>query len=199
MQGPILPGARWLIAGLLAFAAGMSLAAAPQVEEGFVNAPTAEVWRLFASGAAFGQSVAEADSGSAPPLRIGGELRSMYTRPLNADQGSGTGSAGMTAAGALVHEILAYEPERMLALRLKEAPATLPYRAAARDTWTVVYLNPAGEDMTQVRIVGVGYGQDARSQELREAWSDVQRELLARIAKPYWPKCAKCERDAGQQ
>jgi uncharacterized protein YndB with AHSA1/START domain len=155
-------------------------AAEPPVTEGFINTSPAEVWRILTTSEGYkqaGAAQAEVD------FRIGGTIRARYD--ANGQLGD---------AQTIVNEILAYEPERMLALRIKQAPADLPNRDAVAGTWTVIYLTPAG-DMTQVRIVGLGYTDQPQSQALSKFFADGNRETLARIAKPYWPKCAKCVAD----
>lgn len=171
---------------LLAAAAGWFAAAAwgaePQVTEGFVNAPVAEVWRLFTTSAGY---LATGAAQAEVRLAVGGEIRSHYDPK---------GTLG--DAQTIVNEILAYEPERMLAIRIKQAPASFPHRDAVAGTWTVIYFNPAG-DMTQVRIVGLGYDDSPGSQAMRKFFAEGNRATLDRIAKPYWPKCARCEREGG--
>ena len=157
-------------------------AAEPQVTEGFINAPVAEVWRLFTTSAGYkatGVALADVD------LRIGGTIRSHYDP---------NGTLG--DPGTIVNEILAYEPERMLAIRIKEAPASFPYRNAVRGAWTVIYLTPSGQDMTHVRLVGLGYSDDPESQEMRQFFERGNRITLDHMAKPYWPQCALCKKNA---
>lgn len=159
-------------------------AADPLVTEGFVNAPVAEVWRIFTTAEGYkatGVTLAEVD------LRIGGEIRTHYDPK---------GKLG--DAETIVNEILAFEPERMLAIRIKQAPANFPYRDAKDGTWSVLYFSPAGEGMTQVRIVGLGYNDTPQSQAMRKFFEAGNRWTLDHIAKPYWPKCAKCEADAAK-
>lgn len=153
-------------------------AAEPQVTEGFVNAATPEVWRLFTTAEGYqltGVAHAEVD------LRIGGSIRTHYDP-----------KGRLGDAGTIVNEILAYEPERMLAIRIKQAPAEFPHKDAIDGTWTVIYMNPAGDNMTQVRIIGLGYTDSAQSQAMRKFFADGNRWTLDHIAKRYWPKCAKC-------
>jgi uncharacterized protein YndB with AHSA1/START domain len=172
-----------LVASLgLALHAPGAWASEPQSTEGFINAPVSEVWRLFTTAEGY---KATGVAAAAVDLRIGGEIRS---------HDDARGQLG--DAETLVSEILAYEPERMLALRVKQAPASFPHRSAIEGTWTVLYFNPAGENMTQVRIVGLGYGDDAPSQALRQRFAESSRRTLDHIAKPYWPKCAKCAAEA---
>jgi hypothetical protein len=92
----------------------------------------------------------------------------------------------------LVSEVLAFEPERMLALRIKQAPASFPPRAVLDGVWTVLYLTPSGEDMTHVRFVELGNSDDPGSNAAREYVAGSHRRMLDTIAKQYWPKCARC-------
>jgi uncharacterized protein YndB with AHSA1/START domain len=153
----------------------------PLVTEGFINAAPAEVWRLFTTAEGYkatGVAHAEVD------LRIGGEIRSHYD-----PQGR------IGDAETIVSEILAYEPERMLSIRVRQAPASLPNRAALAGTWTVLYFSAAGENMTQVRIVELGYDDSPESQAVRKFFADGNRWTLDHIARQYWPKCARCKAD----
>ncbi|WP_161966002.1 SRPBCC family protein [Steroidobacter cummioxidans] len=180
--------ARVLGAVLLSVAAGWSqvtLAAEPQVTEGFINASPAEVWRIFTTAEGYKRTgVAAADV----DFRIGGTIRTHYDPK---------GQLG--DAHTIVNEILAYEPERMLATRIKQAPADFKYPDAIAGTWTVIYLAPAGDGMTQVRIVGLGYTDAPQSQAMRKFFADGNRWTLDHIAKPYWPKCAKCMAEEAAQ
>jgi uncharacterized protein YndB with AHSA1/START domain len=167
-----------LIASLATLVTGPVAAAEPQVTEGFINAPTAEVWRLFTTAEGYKLTgVAQADV----DLKIGGVIRTHY------DPNGRLGDPE-----TISNEILAYEPERMLAIRIKQAPASFPHRDAVDGTWTVIYMNPAGEGMTQVRIIGLGYTDSEQSQAMRKFFADGNRRTLDQIAKRYWPKCAKC-------
>lgn len=153
-------------------------AAEPQVTEGFINTSPAEVWRIFTTAEGYkktGAAQAEVD------LKIGGTIRTHYDPK---------GQLG--DAKTIVNEILAYEPERMLAIRIKQAPADFAWPDAIAGTWTVIYLTPAGEGMTQVRIIGLGYTDSAQSQAMRKFFSEGNQWTLDHIAKGYWPKCAKC-------
>ncbi len=169
-----------LFTAVLGWLATTAWGTEPQVTEGFVNAPVAEVWRLFTTADGYlATGVAHADV----RLAIGGEIRSHYDPK---------GKLG--DAETIVNEILAYEPERMLALRIKQAPESFPHRDAIAGTWTVIYFNPAG-DMTQVRIVGLGYDDSPASQAMRKFFAEGNRWTLDHIARPYWPKCKLCEKE----
>src|SRR5678815_2572921 len=159
--------------GFLALVATLDARAADEtvdrdVTEGFVNAPIAEVWRIFTTSEGFKITGA---AQAAVDLRIAGEIRSHYDPK---------GTLG--DAETIVNEILAYEPERMLAIRIKQAPASFPHRDAVAGTWTVIYFNPAG-DMTQVRMVGLGYDDSPASQAMRKFFAEGNRWTLDHIAK----------------
>ena len=156
-----------------------SWAAPPQVTEGFVNAPVAEVWRLFTTAEGFKSTGAVHVS---IDFCLGGEIRSHYDPK---------GTLGDPET--IVNEILAYEPERMLAIRVKQPPASFPHKSALPGTWTVLYFTPAGDTMTHVRIVGLGYGDDAESDALRQFFTQGNRWTIDHIAKRYWPQCPRCK------
>lgn len=182
---PVRGVRRWLL-GTFSCIAWLAVvhsaqAAEPQVTEGFINTSPAAVWKIFTTAEGYkqtGAALAEVD------LRIGGTIRAHYDPK---------GQLGDDKT--IVNEILAYEPERMLAMRIKRAPADFAYPDAIAGTWTVIYLTPAGDDMTQVRIIGLGYTDSAQSQAMRKFFSEGNRWTLDHIAKGYWPKCAKCVAD----
>jgi uncharacterized protein YndB with AHSA1/START domain len=153
-------------------------AADSQVTDGFINAPLSEVWRIFTTTEGYKSTgVNQADI----ELRIGGHIRTHY----------GPGELG--DAETIDNEILAFDPEAMLALRVAQAPASFPHRAALQGTWTVIYFDAAGENMTRVRIVGLGYTNDPESQALRTYFEKANRDVIDRVGKRYWPKCAHCQ------
>jgi uncharacterized protein YndB with AHSA1/START domain len=173
-----------VVLGCLALSTRPAVAAEPQVTEGFINASPAEVWRIFTTAEGYkltGAAHAEVD------LKIGGLIRAHYNPK---------GQLG--DAETIVNEILAYEPERMLAIRIKQPPVGFPHKDAVAGTWTVIYINPAGDNMTQVRIIGLGYTDSPQSQAMRKYFAEGNRWTLEHIGKRYWPKCPKCVADEAQ-
>jgi uncharacterized protein YndB with AHSA1/START domain len=159
-------------------------AAEPLVTDGIVNAPASEIWRAITTPEGYeimGAAHAQVD------LTIGGEIRTHYD-----PQGR------LGDPETIVNEILAYDPGRMLAIRVKQAPASFPFRDVIDGTWSVFYLTPLGEDMTHLEVVGLGYTDDPASQRMREYFDKGNRYTLDRIIEHYAPKCARCEADAGQ-
>jgi uncharacterized protein YndB with AHSA1/START domain len=123
------------------------------VNEATLNAPVAEVWKVWTSGEGYkavGVAFADVD------FRIGGLIRSRYS-----------------AAGALGDEetienrILAYEPQRMIAIRIERPPKSFPFREAWKSTWTVVTLSDLGNNRTHIRVASMGYGTDEESMAMR--------------------------------
>ena len=157
-------------------------AAEPLVTDGIINAPAAEVWRTITTPEGYrlmGAAHAEVD------LAIGGEIRTHYD-----PQGR------LGDPETIVNEILAYDPGRMLAIRVRQAPASFPFRDVIGATWSVFYLTPLGEDMTQLKVVGLGYGDDATSQRMREYFDKGNRYTLDLLIGHYAPQCARCEAEA---
>jgi uncharacterized protein YndB with AHSA1/START domain len=126
----------------------------PIVHEGIVEAPVAEVWKVFTTGEGFralGPAKADVD------LRIGGLIRAHYNPE---------GTLG--DQGTIHNQILAYEPERMLTIRIHQPPAGFPFGQVYKDTWTVLTFNAAGESRTHVRIAMLGFTQDEQSRAMRD-------------------------------
>ncbi len=123
------------------------------INEGTVNAPVAAVWKIWTSGEGFKSlGVAKADV----DFRIGGLIRSHY---------SATGILG--DEGTIENRILAYEPQRMLAIRIDRPPKSFPFKEAWKNTWTVITLAPMGNNRTHIRLASMGYGTDEESKAMR--------------------------------
>ena len=123
------------------------------INEGIVNAPVPEVWKVWTSGEgyrALGAAKADVD------FRIGGLIRSHY---------SATGVLGDD--GTIENRILAYEPQRMIAIRIDRPPKAFPFKEAWKRTWTVLTLTDTGNNRTHVRIASMGFGSDAESMAMR--------------------------------
>jgi uncharacterized protein YndB with AHSA1/START domain len=66
------------------------------------------------------------------------------------------------------NEILAFEPPRMMAIRIRKPPSNFPFKKDAwKRTWTVLTLTPVGDGRTHVRAASLGYGTDAESVAMR--------------------------------
>lgn len=138
---------------LLALCAAAHAEEVSFVNEGIVDAPVAEVWKVFATSEgykALGPALAEVD------LRIGGTIRSRY---------GNDGTLG--DAETIENTILAYEPPTMMALRITKTPQSFPFKNAWKSTWTVITLVPVESGKTLVRAASLGFGADEESVAMR--------------------------------
>lgn len=155
-------------------------AAEPLVNEAIINAPVTEVWRLFTTAEGM-QSwmVARADI----DLRVGGLIRTRY-----ADDGP------LGDPKTIVNRVLSFEPERMLSIQVDRAPADFEWRDSVGGMWTVIYFQPLEPGMTHVRIVGMGFGDDEVSRQMRSHFDQGNAWTLEQLQKKFWAKCALCEK-----
>lgn len=156
-----------LDAGARAYLAALADDSPSFVNEGVVNAPPSEVWKVFSTPEGFkALGVAHADMN----FRVGGLIRSHY-KPEGV----------LGDEGTIQNRILAFEPQRMLAIRIDRPPKTFPFKNAWKDTWTVITLTDLGNGRTRVRIASMGYGSDEESQAMRrffEAGNDLTIKTL---------------------
>ena len=138
------------------------------VTEGVVAAPIADVWRVWSTSEGFtatGVAMADVD------LRVGGLIRSRYA------------AGGVLGDEQTIeNEILAYEPPRMMAIRIHRPPANFPFKEAWKRTWTVVTLTPLDGNRTQVRAASLGYGTDPESVAMRQFFERGNQQTLDALA-----------------
>lgn len=138
------------------------------VNERTINAPIADLWSVWSTSEGYkavGVALADVD------LRVGGLIRTRY----GAD-----GTIG--DAQTIENEILAFEPPRMIAIRIHKTPANFPFKEAWKQTWTVVTLTPLADGRTHVRAASLGYGTDAESVAMRRFFERGNEETLDRVA-----------------
>lgn len=141
---------KWLLALLMAGAAWAQISF---INEGVVDAPPSEVWKTWSTVEGFKKlGVAKVDI----DFRIGGLIRSRY------------GADGELGDEETIHNrILAFEPERMLALEIARTPKSFPFKEAWKGTWTVLTLTPLDGGRTHVRVASLGYRDDEESRRMR--------------------------------
>lgn len=159
---------------------------APVLTEGVIQAPVAEVWRVFTTAEGFkklGVAQCEID------FCIGGLIRTHY------DPNGVLGDEG-----TIQNEILAYEPPRILSLRIHRPPKGFPFSESTwKRTWSVVTLTDLGDGRTHVRLAGMGYTDDDESRKMREffekenAWvmQHLQRQFDPSVPNPAGPAHAE--------
>jgi uncharacterized protein YndB with AHSA1/START domain len=141
------------------------------VNEATINASVADVWRVWSTGKGYkllGVALADVD------LRIGGLIRSRY---------SATGVLGDEET--IENRILAYEPERMLAIRIDRPPKSFPFREAWKKTWTVITLTEVTATVTHMRIASMGFGADDESMSMRRFFEAGNAATLITLQKHF--------------
>lgn len=110
-----------------------------------IDAPVERVWHAFTTTEGFrswAAPIADVD------FRLGGIIEAAYDR---------NGRIG--APGNIKNEIVAYVPQRMLAIRNIQAPPKLPFDAPTfQKIHTVNFFEPVTETRTRVTVTQPGFG-----------------------------------------
>jgi uncharacterized protein YndB with AHSA1/START domain len=157
-----------LLLGLCSAASADELSFA---NEGVVDAPIEEVWKIFATSdgyTALGPALAEVE------LRLGGKIRSRY-------RSDGT----LGDAETIENTILAYEPPTMMALRITKTPASFPFKTAWKSTWTVITLAPVESGKTLVRAASLGFGADEESIAMRRFFEAGNQSVIDSVRRHF--------------
>jgi uncharacterized protein YndB with AHSA1/START domain len=110
-----------------------------------VPAPAAEVWTAFTTSEGFASWAAPV---AFVDFRLGGYIEATYDPK---------GTIG--ANGNIRNEIVAFVPQRMLAIRNTRSPPSTAFDAPTFQTLhTVIFLDPVSANATRVTIVQPGYG-----------------------------------------
>jgi uncharacterized protein YndB with AHSA1/START domain len=143
------------------------------VNEGVVEAPVEEVWKVFATSEGYkvlGPALAEVD------LRLGGTIRSRY-------RADGT----LGDAETIENTILAYEPPTMMAMRITRTPASFPFKDAWKSTWTVLTLAPVDGGKTLLRAASLGFGADEESVAMQRFFEAGNQSVIANVQRHFAP------------
>jgi uncharacterized protein YndB with AHSA1/START domain len=165
--------AKWALALLAVGFAAAAQDGVSFVNEGVVNAPVEEVWKVFSTSEGYktlGPALAEVD------LKVGGTIRSRY----RADGPLGD-------AETIENVILAYEPPTMIALRIQKPPQTFPFKEAWKKPWTVITLVPLDAGRTLVRGTSLGYGTDEESLAMRRFFEAGNQQTIDSLQKRFAP------------
>ena len=134
------------------------------VNEGVIGASVAEVWKVFTTSEgykALGVTLAEVD------FKVGGIIRSRH----------GTGGV-LGDEETIENQIMAYEPMRMIAMRIHKPPKTFPFQQAWKQGWTVITLTDLGEGRTHLRAASVDFGTDEESQAMRRFFERGNQQVI---------------------
>ena len=153
--------------------AGAANAQQPLVTEGVVRAPVDSVWNAFTTSAGLESWMA---AHATLELKIGGTMQTVYAQ-----------EAKLGDASTIENTVLAYEPRRMLVIRVSKAPAGFPFPHAIEHMWTVSYFEPVGAKATRIREVSMGFGTDDESQKMREFFERGNASTLVALQKRFAP------------
>ena len=160
----------WLTLSIMVFAVP-ARATESIVAEGVIAAPVATVWNAWATSNGLKTWLApHADI----DLRIDGLMKANYDP---------NGSLG--DPGTIENRVLAYEPERMLSIKVSKAPEKFPFKSKIGDMWTVLYFQPTADGKTTLRIVGMGFGTDEESQKMKEFFKQGNAFTLTQLQKRF--------------
>lgn len=157
----------------LTMIAGTGHAQQPLVTEGVVSAPLDSVWHAFTTSAGIESWMAPHASFD---LRIGGAMRVVYAP-----------DAKLGDSSTIENTILAYEPQRMLSIKVSKVPDGFPFPNAIRSMWTVIYFEAVNPRTTRVREVSMGFGNDTESQQMRQFFDRGNAATLAGLQKRFAP------------
>lgn len=141
----------------------------PTRHEAVLDAPPAEVWRLWTTAEGLREWHAPH---VAFELALGGRMSTEYDP-------SGT----LGDAGTIVNRILAFEPERMLTIQVETPPAKFPFPEEVLAMWTVIDLEPVDDGRrTRLRVTGLGFGEGERFEQLRGFFERGNAITVERLA-----------------
>ncbi len=142
--------------------------------ETVVHAPVQEVWKAFTTKEgvqSWMAPVAEVD------LRVGGTIMTNYNR-----------AAKIGDPGTIVHHIVSYEPERMLATHFTAAADGPAWAKKAEATWVVYRFEPVGEKDTRVTVSMMGWGQGAEWDDSYEHFKRGNEWTMEQLGKRFAAK-----------
>lgn len=143
----------------------------PIVTEGVVRAPLDSVWHAFTTAAGLESWMA---AHAAIDLRIGGTMSTVY-----APEGK------LGDPSTIDNTVLAYEPGRMLSMKVSKVPAGFPFPNAIKTMWWVIYLERVDAKSTRVREVTMGFGTDDESQKMRQFFDRGNTVTFAALQKRF--------------
>lgn len=143
----------------------------PQVCEGVVRAPASEVWKVFSTAEGFkklGPAQCDMD------FRVGGLIRTHYNpKGVLGDEGT------------IQNRIIAYEPGRMVSIRISTPPKGFPFGEETwGKVWTVITLTDIG-DRTHLRMSGLGYPNTEEGKQMRDFFEKGNRWVMQYLQKQF--------------
>jgi uncharacterized protein YndB with AHSA1/START domain len=146
----------------------------PLVHERLIEAPVEKVWDAWTTTDGLKAWLAPH---AAIDFRIGGAMRTNYSSIGTLDD-----------PGSIENTILAYDPLRMLSMRVSKAPVDFPFPNAIYAMWTVLYFDAVSPTHTRVRVVANGFGSDDESQRMRAFFNRGNASTLEQLASGIGPR-----------
>ncbi len=134
-----------------------------------IDAPVEKVWDYFVTEEGREAWMAPASS---VDLRLGGAVISAYE-----------GEATLDNPKSIVQRILAYEPMRMIAMRVERAPEGFPFAEAVTNSWGVITFDEIWPGRTHVRLSSVGWQEGGVWDEAKKFFEAGNAYLLDELKK----------------
>jgi uncharacterized protein YndB with AHSA1/START domain len=132
-----------------------------------VNSPVSEVWKAFTTREGI-------ESWMVPKgtvdLKVMGKMLTTYNK-----------QATLGDEHTIENTIRAYVPERLLSIQCTKAPKGFTHAETFYRMWSVVYFEPLSENQTKVRCVGLGYGDDEASKQIRKHFEGGNAYTLKKL------------------
>jgi uncharacterized protein YndB with AHSA1/START domain len=139
--------------------------------EAAIAAPASEVWRVFSTDDGYtllGVAKAKVD------FRAGGMLWTTYDPKIE-----------LGSEGAIGTEILAIDPGRVLATRIKQPPTGFPFTTAFKTVTNTISLTDLGDGRTHLRIAMHGFDASDESQKMRDFFLKGNAWVLQKLQSHY--------------
>jgi uncharacterized protein YndB with AHSA1/START domain len=133
-----------------------------------VEAPAAEVWRLWSTTEGLASWVAPV---VAIDLRVGGDWEASYNP-----------QARIGEAGNIRNRVVAFVPERLLVIQIADSPRGFAHEDLARELTTAIELEPIDAEHTRVRVSMLGFGETEGFEQLRQMFDAGNAYTLRKLA-----------------
>lgn len=136
-----------------------------------LNAPVQDVWAAFTTKDGIESwMVGKTDF----DLKVGAVWHTSYNKTSTLDDES-----------TIHHQLLAYDPQRMLADRTVKPPKGFLFPNAIGKTWTVVYFDAIDATHTKVVFNMFGFGADEESQKMRAFFERGNQATMDSLVKHF--------------
>eukprot|EP00913_Durusdinium_trenchii_P023462 g22040.t1 len=132
-----------------------------------VDAEVARVWKAFTTDKGLRSWMAPVVEFE---LKLGGKMKANYNPK---------GKIGDETT--IENTVLAYDPQRMLALKATKFPKGFPFKEAAGSAWSVFYFTSLPSKRTRITVVGNGYTESEQSKKMRSFFATANKYSLDKL------------------